>query len=160
MAKGEDLDKIRHSLAHLLAAAVTELYPQALPTLGPAIDNGFYYDFDELKISEEDLAKIETKMRELGKSWKTFTREELTEKQARDLFKNNQYKLELIDEIIAKKEPITVYHSAAFFDLCRGGHVSDFAKVDLSGFKLDRIAGAYWRGDEKNKMLARIYGLA
>lgn len=160
MAKGEDLDKIRHSLAHLLAAAVTELHPQSLLTLGPAIDNGFYYDFDQLKISEDDLNKIEQKMRELGKSWSKFVEEKITEQEAKKLYKDNPYKLELIDEITAKNEPITIYHSANFFDLCRGGHVSDFAKIDLTGFKLDRIAGAYWRGDEKNKMLTRIYGLA
>jgi threonyl-tRNA synthetase len=160
MAKGEDLDKIRHSLAHLLAAAVTELHPHALPTLGPAIDNGFYYDFDQLKISEEDLSKIEQKMRELAKSWSKFVEEKITEQEAKEIYKDNPYKLELIDEIVAKNEPITIYHSATFFDLCRGGHVDDFTKVDLSGFKLDRVAGAYWRGDEKNKMLVRIYGLA
>lgn len=154
------MDKIRHSLAHLLAAAVTELHPQSLLTLGPAIDNGFYYDFDQLKISEDDLNKIEQKMRELGKSWSKFVEEKITEQEAKKLYKDNPYKLELIDEITAKNEPITIYHSANFFDLCRGGHVSDFAKIDLTGFKLDRIAGAYWRGDEKNKMLTRIYGLA
>jgi len=174
MVKSEDLGKIRHSLAHLLAAAVTELYPKALPTLGPAIDNGFYYDFDELKISEEDLPKIEQKMRALAKGWSNFVEEKITEEEAKELYQNNPYKLELVDEIISKGESITIYHSitknspkaisyklkANFFDLCRGGHVADFSKVDLAGFKLDRVAGAYWRGDEKNKMLTRIYGLA
>ncbi len=164
MVKSEDLGKIRHSLAHLLAAAVTELYPKALPTLGPAIDNGFYYDFDELKISEEDLPKIEQKMRELAKNWSNFTEEKIAEPEAKKRYQNNPYKLELIDEITTKNEPITFYTSGppadGFTDLCRGGHVDDFSKVELAGFKLDRVAGAYWRGDEKNKMLTRIYGLA
>lgn len=164
MVKSEDLGKIRHSLAHLLAAAVTELYPKALPTLGPAIDNGFYYDFDELKISEEDLPKIEQKMRELAKNWTGFVEEKITKEKAEELYRNNPYKLELITEIIEKGEAVTFYKSGppagGFTDLCRGGHVDDFSKVDLAGFKLDRVAGAYWRGDEKNKMLTRIYGLA
>lgn len=160
MVKNEDLGKIRHSLAHLLAAAVTKLYPNALPTLGPAIENGFYYDFDELKISEEDLPKIEAKMRELAKNWSNFTEEKITEPEAKKRYQNNPYKLELIDEIATKNEPITFYTSGQFTDLCRGGHVDDFSKVELAGFKLDRVAGAYWRGEEKNKMLTRIYGLA
>lgn len=160
MAQIDDLGPVRHSLAHLLAAAVKELYPAALPTLGPAVDNGFYYDFDELKISEEDLAKIEAKMRELAAGWSNFVEEKITESEARELYRDNPYKLELIDEIVDKAEPITIYTSGGFADLCRGGHVADFGKVDLGGFKLDRVAGAYWRGDEKNKMLTRVYGLA
>jgi threonyl-tRNA synthetase len=171
----EELDSARHTLAHLLAAAVVDLYPHAKPTLGPAIDTGFYYDFDfgdQEKPSAENLKKIEQKMREFLKKWETILPEQVTEKQARKLFEKNPYKLEMIDEIVASGEPISVYNSgeaigelstktALFFDLCGGGHVSTPNK-DLKniGFTLDRIAGAYWRGDEKNTMLTRIYGLA
>ena len=156
----ENLAKIRHSLAHLLAAAVKELHPEALPTIGPAIDNGFYYDFDNLKIADQDLEKIEEKMRDLAKYWSTFSHQEVSGDEAKKVYKNNPYKLELIEEIIDKGEVITLYTSGDFTDLCRGGHVDNFQDVDLEAFKLDRIAGAYWRGDEKNKMLTRIYGLA
>jgi threonyl-tRNA synthetase len=164
--KSEDqLEAFRHSLAHLLAAAVLELHPDAKPTLGPAIENGFYYDFDfPTPISDKDLPKIEKKMREIAKRWTTFDRLEHTSEEARTRYANNPYKLELIDEISAKGEPITLYQSGppagGFIDLCRGGHVDNMKEVDLTGFKLERIAGAYWRGDEKNKMLTRIYGLA
>ncbi len=160
MKKELDLAAVRHSLAHLLAAAVKELYPKALPTIGPAIDNGFYYDFDELKITDADLDKIEQKMRELAKNWSTFTHQEVTDKEAKKTWAHNPYKLELIEEIVTKGEPITFYASGEFTDLCRGGHVTDFSEIDLAGFKLERIAGAYWRGDEANTMLTRIYGLA
>ncbi|MFA6446155.1 MAG: threonine--tRNA ligase [Candidatus Paceibacterota bacterium] len=161
MSKIENIENIRHSLAHLLAAAVQEIYPDAKNTIGPAIDNGFYYDFEFITPpSENDLKKIEQKMREIAKKWSDFVREEKTEKEAKDFFKNNPYKLELIGEIAKSKEPITLYKSGNFSDLCRGGHVKNMKDVDLGGFKLSRIAGAYWRGDEKNKMLTRIYGLA
>lgn len=160
MKKEVNLTPLRHSLAHLLAAAVQELYPEALPTLGPAIDNGFYYDFDNLKITDADLPPLETKMRELGKSWRHFSHQVVSETEAKAIYSANPYKLELIEEIIDKGEVITLYTAGHFTDLCRGGHVEDFSQVDLAGFKLERIAGAYWRGDENNKMLTRIYGLA
>lgn len=157
-----DIDKNRHSLAHLLAAAVSELYPEARPTIGPAVENGFYYDFDfgDQTPGEADLLNIESKMREIGASWTTFAGQEMSAEDAKSFFKENPYKLELIEDIIAKGEPVTFYKSGDFVDLCRGGHVEDFSTLDLSAFKLDRIAGAYWKGDEKNKMLTRIYGLA
>lgn len=157
-----NLDEKRHSLAHLLAAAIRELYPEALPTIGPAIENGFYYDFDfgqEIP-GEADLLKIENKMREIAKNWSDFIGEEMTAEDAKSFFGKNPYKLELIEDIVAKGETITFYKSGDFVDLCRGGHVDNFSNIDLSAFKLDRIAGAYWKGDEKNKMLTRIYGLA
>lgn len=161
MKNHQELDHIRHSLAHLLAAAVMRLWPDAKPTLGPAVDNGFYYDFEfSTPVSDKDLAKIEKKMRETLKDWKTFDGKEITADEAREMFKNNPYKLELIEEIIAKGEKITVYTSGRFTDLCRGGHVEDAQAINTDCFKLDRVAGAYWRGDEKNKMLTRIYGLA
>ena len=161
MKTHQELDYIRHSLAHLLAAAVSRLWPDAKNTIGPAIDNGFYYDFEfTTPISDKDLAKIEKKMRETLKDWSNFEEKEISLKEAQELFKNNHYKLELIDEIVAKGEKITVYTSGRFTDLCRGGHVENAQTIDPNSFKLDRIAGAYWRGDEKNKMLTRIYGLA
>ncbi len=156
-----ELEHKRHSLAHLLAAAVLELHPKALPTIGPAIDTGFYYDFDDLTITEKDLGKIEQKMRELVKSWKKFDGKEASEKEARAHFKKNPYKLELIDDIVKDGQKITFYTSGEFRDLCRGGHTENPAKdIPAGSWKLDRVAGAYWRGDEKNKMLTRIYGLA
>ena len=156
-----NLQNKRHSLAHLLAAAVLRLWPDVKNTLGPAIDNGFYYDFEfSTPISDKDFLKIEKKMRETLKDWKTFDEKEISAEEAYELFKDNPYKIELIDEIVAKGEKITIYTSGHFFDLCRGGHVEDPQAIDLESFKLDRVAGAYWRGDEKNKMLTRIYGLA
>lgn len=156
------LEHYRHTLAHLLAAAVLEFYPDAKPTIGPAIDNGFYYDFEFSKpIIEADLKDIEKRMRKLLLAWKEMTGKEVPEKEARAFFKDNPYKLELIDEIVGKKEKITLYSAGSFTDLCRGGHMENPAKeIAPDSFKLDRIAGAYWRGSEKNKMLTRIYGLA
>lgn len=157
----EILSKIRHSLAHLLAATVLELWPDAKNTIGPAIENGFYYDFEFYSpISDKDLPKIEKKMRQILKTWKTFEEKEVTEKEAKEFYKDNPYKQELIDEIIDKSEKITLYTSGKFTDLCRGGHVKNMKEIDPKAFKLSHIAGAYWRGDEKNKMLTRIYGLA
>lgn len=159
----EHLSNIRHTLAHLLAKASKEHYPGALLTLGPAIDNGFYYDIDfgTEKISDEDLEKIEKTMKKNLSGWKEFTHKEVLESEAREYFAGNVYKLELIDEIIARGEKITLYTCGDFTDLCRGGHIENPAKeISIDSFKLDRVAGAYWRGDEKNKMLTRIYGLA
>lgn len=157
----ENLEAIRHSLAHLLGASVLKLYPKSKLTLGPAIENGFYYDFDlSEKITEADLEKIEKEMKVLYKDWHTFERKEVSAKEAKEIFKGNEYKLELIEGIEKEGGIISLYTSGDFTDLCRGGHVEDMQKIDLDGFKLDRIAGAYWRGDEKNKMLTRIYGLA
>ncbi len=157
----EELEHKRHSLAHLLAAAVLELYPEAKNTIGPAIDNGFYYDFDDLKISDADLPKIEKKMRELLPTWTKFSHKAVEASETKAVFEANPYKLELIDELEKANEKITLYTCGKFTDLCRGGHTENPAKEIKDGsWKLDRIAGAYWRGDEKNKMLTRIYGLA
>jgi threonyl-tRNA synthetase len=158
-----NLEHIRHSLAHLMAAAVIRLYPDAQLTLGPAIDDGFYYDihFPTTKPTESDLPGIESTMREILPTWHEFTRMEVSAEEARTLFAGNVFKLELIDGIIERGEEITLYKSGDFVDLCRGGHVSDMAQdVDPECFKLHRASGAYWRGDEKNPMLTRIYGLA
>ena len=157
----EHLDQLRHSAAHLLAAAVAELYPNAKRTIGPSIENGFYYDFDfgDTKITETDLLKIEKKMRQLIPTWKSFERHEHSVEEVKSEFSNNEYKLELINEFSSEGQTLTVYQSGDFRDLCRGGHVEEPSKV-LKFFKLTKLAGAYWRGDEKNKMLTRIYGTA
>jgi threonyl-tRNA synthetase len=141
-----DLNKLRHSTAHLLAAAVLQLYPEAKPTIGPPIEDGFYYDFDNLKITEEDLPKIEEKMRQLVKTWGKFELKDTGPVQ-------NEYKQELIDELKKNNQKITFYQSGNFIDLCAGPHVDDAGKIKF--FKLLKLAGAYWRGDEKNKMLTR-----
>ena len=156
-----NLDHLRHSCAHLLAAAVVELWPEVKPTLGPPIENGFYYDFDfdDTKISSDDLLKIEQQMHELVKSWKNFTHQDLSPEETKKLFKDNPYKLEMIGELAEKQEQISIYQSGKFVDLCRGGHIDEPVK-QLQYFKLLSVAGAYWRGDEKNKMLTRIYGTA
>jgi threonyl-tRNA synthetase len=155
-------DRKRHTLAHLLAAAVLELHPDAKPTIGPAIDNGFYYDFEfSTPIVEADLKDIEKKMRKLLPSWKAMEGKEADEKTAKEAFASNPYKLEMIGELADKKEKITLYTAGHFTDLCRGGHSENPAKeIAADSFKLHRLAGAYWRGDEKNKQLTRIYGLA
>lgn len=160
----QSLQEKRHSLSHLLAAAVLELYPHAHITLGPAIEDGFYYDIDfseGAKPGEDDLVTIEKKMRTLLPTWGEFTYEALSPDEARERFKGNKFKIELIDGIESRGEKITLYTSGNFTDLCEGGHCKSPAKdVAPDSFKLDRIAGAYWRGDEKNPMLTRIYGLA
>ncbi len=168
MNNKEFLSHKRHTLAHLLAAAVLEIYPDAQNTIGPAIDNGFYYDFDfgtpkpgEGGLSESDLKEIQKKMKKLSNKWTEFSHKVVTEAEAKEYFKNNPYKLELIDEIVGKGEEITFYTCGDFTDLCRGGHCDNPSKEIADGsWKLSRLAGAYWRGDEKNKMLTRIYGLA
>lgn len=154
--------KKRHTLAHLLAAAVLEHYPDTKLTLGPAIDTGFYYDMEFSKpLTDADLPKIEKTMKKLLSEWKEFTHKEVSVDEAREIFVKNPYKLELIEEIAEKGEKITLYTCGRFTDLCRGGHSGNPAEeIDAESFKLDKIAGAYWRGDEKNKMLTRIYGLA
>jgi len=162
MNNSEIIANKRHTLAHLLAASVLEFHPDAKNTIGPAIDNGFYYDFEfSTPLTEKDLKDIEKKMRKLLPSWKEFTHKEVTADEAKEFFKGNQYKIELIDEIVSKGEKITLYTCGNFTDLCRGGHSENPAKeIDQDSFKLSHLAGAYWRGDEKNKMLTRIYGLA
>src|SRR5574343_585508 len=154
----------RHTLAHLLASVVLGLYPGTKNTIGPAVDDGFYYDFElpeGVKISESDLPVIEKKMKSWLKSWTKFTHKEVSADEAIEYFKDNPYKIELIKEISAKGENITLYTCGNFTDLCRGGHAENPAKeIPNDSFKLSRIAGAYWRGSEDNKMLTRIYGLA
>jgi len=155
----DNLQTLRHSTSHLLAMAVLELYPQAKLAIGPAISDGFYYDFDlEKSLTPEDLPKIEAKMTEIIKKDLPFEKKELTKDQAKKLFGklDQPYKLELIEEIPAEK--VTTYKTGDFTDLCEGPHVN--STKEIKAFKLTKIAGAYWRGDEKNKMLQRIYGTA
>jgi threonyl-tRNA synthetase len=156
----KNLDELRHSTAHLMSAAVLKLWPKAKPTLGPTIDNGFYYDFDfgKEKISVDDLVKIEAEMRKLIKNWSNFERIEVSASEAKKTFKDNPYKLEMIEELEKDGQKITFYESGKFLDLCRGGHVINAR--DIKFFKLLSVAGAYWRGNEENPMLTRIYGTA
>lgn len=155
------LEAKRHTLAHLLAAVVTRRFPNALPTIGPAIENGFYYDFDTHDIKEGDLPKLEKEMRALLPTWKQFTHEVVSADRAREVFKGNQYKTELINDLERDGATITLFTCGDFTDLCRGGHADEPAKeIDADSFALDKIAGAYWRGDEKNPQLTRVYGLA
>lgn len=157
----EQLDALRHSAAHLVAAAALQLYPEAKLAIGPSIEDGFYYDIDfgGETIGEEQLARIEETMRAIISDWRAFEREEVSAEQARERFAGNPYKIELIDELEKAGETISLYRSGAFVDLCRGGHVDEPSK-QLQFFKLLSVAGAYWRGDEKNPMLTRIYGTA
>ncbi|MCX6705724.1 MAG: threonine--tRNA ligase [Candidatus Woesebacteria bacterium] len=150
------IDNLRHSCAHLMAAAVLKLYPSAKPTIGPVIENGFYYDFDNLTISDSDFTKIEKEMKNIVKSWSSFEKIEVTYEEAKKAFKDNPYKLELIEELTLNHQPLTLYKSGEFVDLCRGGHIEN--PKEIKYFKLISVAGAYWRGNEKNKMLTRIYG--
>ena len=161
-----NIEHTRHSLAHLLGAAVMSLYPDAKLTLGPAIEDGFYYDVSFAQnISSDDLPKIEAKMREMLPSWKSVSHREVSKEEALEYYKGNEFKIELINEIAEKGEKITLYTmgpsaDSGFTDLCRGGHTDDLSSIDPESFKLDRVAGAYWRGSEKNPMLTRIYGIA
>jgi threonyl-tRNA synthetase len=161
MKNNEQLQNKRHSLAHLLAAAVMQLWPDTKRTIGPAIDDGFYFDFEFTQpITEKDLPKLEKQMRKIMPTWKSFERQEVSAEQAKEAYANNPYKIELIEEFAGKGELLTFYKSGEYSDLCRGGHVESMKEIDAQSFKLTHIAGAYWRGDEKNAMLTRIYGLA
>jgi len=152
------LETIRHSLSHILAYAVQQLFPGTKFGIGPAIEIGFYYDFDLSKpISPTDLPKIEKKMREIIKKDIKFQKKQISKKEAKLLFKNQPYKLELIEQTPGK---ITIYKSGEFIDLCKGPHVRSTKEIPVDSFKLTKIAGAYWRGSEKNPMLTRIYGIA
>ena len=157
MDKEEKLELMRHSAAHVMAEAVQSIFPDAKFGIGPAIENGFYYDFDLLRsLIPEDLPLIEAKMGEIVAADLPFVKEEVTKEEARQLFTAQPYKLELIDEI--PDEKVSVYRQGSFVDLCRGPHVSYTGEI--KAFKLVSIAGAYWRGDEHCPMLQRIYGVA
>ncbi|MCL2439310.1 MAG: threonine--tRNA ligase [Alphaproteobacteria bacterium] len=155
------IDVIRHSLAHVMAAAIKKLYPDAKFAGGPSIEHGFYYDFDtEHKFSPDDFAAIEREMRELIKSGGKFENRVLTPVEARSAFAAEPYKLEWIEEVAKSGEPICTYGFRGFVDLCRGPHVESSKELPRDSFKLFRVAGAYWKGDSANKMLQRIYAYA
>ncbi len=159
-----NLEHNRHTLAHLLAAAVMKQYPHAKATIGPAVATGFYYDFDfsgGAVPGENELKKLENIMRNLLPQWTEFSHKVVTADEARTHFEGNEYKTELINDLEKAGETITFYTCGGFTDLCRGGHAEHPSEeIPADSFTLERIAGAYWRGDEKNPMLTRIYGLA
>jgi threonyl-tRNA synthetase len=157
MGDEHNLETMRHSASHVLAEAVLSIFPEAKFAIGPAIEDGFYYDFDLPRpLTPEDLPVIEKKMGEIVKADLPFTHREIDKKEAKKLFAGQPYKLELIDEIADDK--VGIYQQGNFTDLCRGPHVSSTGEI--GAFKLTSIAGAYWRGDEHNPMLQRIYGVA
>ena len=156
----EGLELMRHSTAHLLAAALTDMYPGVKFGVGPAIENGFYYDIElpeGVTVSPDDFAAIEARMAEIAKSGAAIARREVTRDEAREIFADQPLKLELIDEL-PEDETISIYQLGDFTDLCRGPHVPDTGK--LGAYKLTKVAGAYWKGDSDNEMLTRIYGTA
>ena len=167
-----ELYRIRHSAAHVMAQAVVEMFPEAKYTIGPPVENGFYYDFDlPRSLTPEDLELIEKRMRQIISGKHPFEKKVLSADDARQVFKDQPYKLELIDGLekggfdeygnpLEEKPEISIYTHDHFVDLCRGPHVENTAKINPSGFKLMSVAGAYWRGDEHNPQLQRIYGTA
>lgn len=159
VSREEYLSSIRHSCAHLLAAAVKQLWPNAKNAIGPSIENGFYQDFDmgDIKISDTDFPKIEQKMREILGGWGAFAVNQVSIEQALKDFANNPYKLELIQEFAQQGKTITENNPGNFLDLCKGGHAKN-PQQELHHFKLLSVAGAYWRGDDSKQMLTRIYG--
>ena len=155
----EKLNMLNHSCAHLLAHAVKHLYPNAKFWVGPVIESGFYYDIDlgDITLTEEDLPKIEKEMKKISKSDKLIKRIELSKEEALDMFKDDEYKIDLIDRMDEEDTVISAYKQDDFIDLCRGPHVESTKKIKY--FKLIKFSGAYWKGDAKNKMLQRIYGV-
>ena len=161
MPQEDNLEARQHSAAHVLMQALRRIYSDAIPAVGPAISEGFYYDFDsEHQVTEADLKKIEKEMKKVVSTWTSIDGKEVTVEEAKKHFAGNPYKTEIIEEIEKKEDKITFYTSGDYTDLCAGGHSENPSKIPQDSFKLDKIAGAYWRGDEKNKMLTRIYGLA
>jgi len=161
----QNIENKRHSLSHIMAWAIKDLFPEVKFGIGPTIENGFYYDFDLSNVSSgksgfapEDLPRIESKMKDFLKKDVVFEKQEISKEQAKEMFKNQQYKLELIDDL--KDSEITIYKSGNFVDLCKGPHVKSTKEINTEAFKLTKTAGAYWRGSEKNPMLQRIYGVA
>jgi threonyl-tRNA synthetase len=155
----EGLEILRHSASHVMAMAVKELFPGVKVTIGPAIENGFYYDFDyQRPFREDDLPVIEEKMREIVKADYAFVRKEMTSQEALEFFRSRgeDYKVELIEDLNVEK--VSLYSQGSFTDLCRGPHIPSTGKI--KAFHLTKVAGAYWRGDEKRPMLSRLYGVA
>ncbi|HDQ04146.1 MAG TPA: threonine--tRNA ligase [Deltaproteobacteria bacterium] len=159
VSSAEGLEILRHSISHVMAHAVQDLFSGAKVAIGPSIEDGFYYDFEyEKSFTTDDFEKIESKMREIIKADYPFIREEIKRKDAVDLFskRKEDYKVELINDLPPGEEVVSIYRDGDYIDLCRGPHISSTGKI--KAFKLLSVAGAYWRGDEKNKMLQRIYG--
>lgn len=155
----EQLDKIRHSCSHIMAAAIKKLFPNTTLGIGPVIEDGFYYDLDsDHTFTPEDFKSLEKEMQKIIEKNEKFERKEVTKAEAKKLFKDEPYKLELINELADNKEKISIYKTGDFIDLCRGPHVN--SSKEIKAFKLMKVAGAYWRGDSKNKQLQRIYGTA
>ncbi len=159
LKENERLNKLNHSCAHLLAQAVKHIYPQAKFWVGPVIEDGFYYDIDlgDTVIKEEDLASIEKEMKKCAKAAKNIVRHEISKEEALTMFKDDPYKLDLIERMDEAENVISCYTQGDFTDLCRGPHVDN--TKELNYFKLLKVSGAYWKGDAKNKMLQRIYGI-
>ena len=160
MALDEHLQTVRHSCAHVMAEAVLHLFPGTKIAIGPAIDNGFYYDFDfgTTKLSDTDFPAIEKEMRKILAGNHDFIRKEVSKQEALEIFKDEPYKVELINDL-PEGQAITTYEQDGYIDLCRGPHVSNTKEINAQAFKLDKIAGAYWRGDSNNAQLTRIYAL-
>jgi len=161
--KPDNLDNIRHSLAHLLAAAILSLRPDAKLGIGPTIQDGFYYDFQFPKegLGKDDLPHLEKEMKKMIKEGWIFSSKKVTPAEAKKIFRDQPFKLDLIKELVKEKKELTVYKTGdIFLDLCKGGHTKNTSEIDPSAFRLTHIAGAYWRGSEKNPMLTRIYGVA
>ena len=159
-AHDEKLHRIRHSTAHIMAEAVLRKFPEAKIAIGPAIEHGFYYDFDlPRSLSTEDLEEIESNMRDIVKEDHEFEREVVDRKKAEELFADQPYKLEILHDL-PEGEEVSIYKVDEFTDLCRGPHVESTKQIHPKSFKLLNVAGAYWRGDEKRPMLQRIYGTA
>src|SRR3989344_2090752 len=155
------VDQKRHTLAHVLAMAVLSKYPDARLGIGPTIENGFYYDFDIGKpFKEEELAEFEDAMRDIVVHGLDITGKKITLTEAKKLFKDQPFKIELAEEYAKEDKELTAYTTGDFTDLCKGGHIANTREIDLKSFQLTRIAGAYWRGSEKNPQLQRIYGIA
>lgn len=155
----QKIEEIRHSLAHVLASAVMEYWPKTKLAIGPAIENGFYYDMETPKpLTPDDLEKLEARMKEIIKENQKFVGKKVTKITAKKQFKQSPYKLEIIKELPGTT--VGTYQNGEFLDLCKGGHVKNTSEINPNAFKLTKIAGAYWRGNEKNKMLTRIYGVA
>jgi len=156
------LEKIRHSLSHIMSMAILELYPKTGLGMGPAIDDGFYQDYDlPENITEEILPKIEKRMKEIIKQKIDFVEKKMSFDDALKFYKNDPYKTEIIADLKEMEEKEVCFYTSGDFDnLCKGPHVNNSSEIDFTAFKLTRIAGAYWKGDEKNKMLTRIYGIA
>ena len=157
--ENEKLNILNHSCAHLLAHAVKHLYPNAKFWVGPVIEEGFYYDIDlgDIVIKEEDLVTIEREMKKISKSDKLIKRIELSKEEALDMFKDDPYKLDLINRMDEESTVISAYKQDDFIDLCRGPHMP--TTKSMKYFKLLKVSGAYWKNDAKNKMLQRIYGV-